>query len=232
MEAPRRKPSWRRLAPTAAILALSATAAHAWLRPGVEDAALVRRSELIVVGHLDKDSIKYVAHQLPPGQGRSWEHHATLVVIEVLKGDVEKMSIPVILHYGLTPVVGGYYNQPGGMMLNLRVMSPGIDYPRDVVQIVDTGAVCGVLPIKDAGRDNLWFLRRLAGTYGREPGTGNYGIVDPQDLQPLALKGYLTAYLDPDPERAVRREVERHPEVAERARAFLDLLEARRRASR
>ena len=43
--------------------------------------------------------------------------------------------------------------------------------------------------VRNAGEDNLWFLRKRSGVYGWEPGTGAFGIVDPEDLQPLELCG-------------------------------------------
>ena len=44
------------------------------------------RSELVVVGHLKADSIVRVQHVAKPGEGASWEYHATLIINETLKG--------------------------------------------------------------------------------------------------------------------------------------------------
>lgn len=146
--------------------------AHAWERPKFEDATVVARSELIVVGHLKPDAIRHIPHKKKPGEGASWENHAVLVITQVLKGKCDQAEIPIIIHYGLEPIS----NRAG--------------LPRGVVEIHDTGNSSmqfGSL-VKDVAADNLWFLRKRSGTFGREPGTGNYGIVDPADLQPLEWK--------------------------------------------
>jgi len=212
---------------TVAIAAcLAAEQAHAWVRPTYEDAQVVRRSEVIVIGHLVGDSIQFMSHPHRPDEGATHEHRATLVVSEVLKGDLKDREIPIIIHYGLTPVVGGYAKR-GNFMIDRR--SGRADYPKDIVEVIDTGSsVTGHSLVKDAAKDNIWFLRRRSGPYGREPGTGLYGIVDPEDLQSLSLKSYIAAYLDGDPERAIRRAMAANPEVAERSRRFLDHLEVQR----
>ena len=200
------------------------TPALAWPRMHYEDAVVVERSEVIVVARLKRDSIKYVPHKRKPHEGRSWEHHAILIVSEVLKGTLDEREIPIIIHYGLTPVVGGYVKREGFMMDHRGTRK---DYPKDVIEIFNT-ASCAGLCLSDADKDNLWFLRRRSGLYGRKPGTGNYGIVDPQDVQPLALKDYFLAYLSKDPERAVREYVAKRPKVAKRAQSYFDHLEVGR----
>jgi hypothetical protein len=54
-----------------ATILLSSDFTNARLRPRYEDATIVDRSELIVVGHLEADSIKYVPHKRKAGEGRS-----------------------------------------------------------------------------------------------------------------------------------------------------------------
>lgn len=196
-------------------LVLSASrAALAWLRPRFEDAVIVNRSELIVVGHLQKESIRKVDHKKGRDEGVSWEHHATLVITHVLKGKSEKWEIPVIIHYGLDPIV----------------RADNKDIPENVIQIVDTGnsSHSGASLVKNAGEDNLWLLRRRSGIYGREPGNGNYGITDPEDLQPLEFKDYLMSYLADDPANAVKDYVRKNPDHVERAKRYLDHLEVER----
>jgi hypothetical protein len=200
------------------------TRALAWLRMHYEDAMVVERSEVIAVARLKRDSIKYVPHKRRPNEGGSWEHHAVLVVAEVLKGSLKSKEIPIIIHYGLTPVVGGYVKRDGFMMDRRSLRK---DYPKDVIEIFDTASL-GVLRLTDADKDNLWFLRRRSGFAGREPGTGNLGIADPQDVQPLSLKDYFLAYLSKAPERAVREYVARNPKLAKRAESYLDHLEIER----
>src|SRR4051812_43392822 len=95
----------------------------AWLRAAYEDATVVERSELIVVARLKEGSIRHVPHRNPPGEGQSSEHHATLVITQVLKGKCDAQEIPVIIHYGLTPVVRAGRSNP----------------PKNVIGILDTG---------------------------------------------------------------------------------------------
>jgi hypothetical protein len=77
----------------------------------------------------------------------------------------------------------------------------------------------------DAGDDNLWFLHRRAGNYGREAGTGNFGIVDPQDIQPLSLQDYFPGIPVRGPETGVKTQLALDPEIAWRAQRYLDHLE-------
>jgi hypothetical protein len=206
---------------------LSSDSARAWLRPSYEDATVVERSELIVVAGLKGGTIRYVPHKRKPHEGRSWEHHAVLVVTDVVKGKCDEKEIPIIIHYGLTPLVGGYLKRDS-FMINRRAGRD--DYPKDIIEIFDTGnSARGLLPlVEDAREDNLWFLRKRSGTYGRKPGTGKYGIVDPEDLQPLEWKDYFLAYMTGDPARAVGEYATKNPEKAERAKRYLSHLEVQR----
>ncbi|OHE79876.1 MAG: hypothetical protein A2107_07950 [Verrucomicrobia bacterium GWF2_62_7] len=209
------------------MLLLALNAAYAWLRPQYEDAVVVERSQLIVVAHLKEGSIQYVPHNKRLNEGAIWEHHATLVITDVLKGKCDKKEIPIIIHYGLTPVVGGYVKRDN-FMINYRVGKD--EYPKDIIEVFDTGNSCRGLPslVKDARQDNLWFLRKRSGAYGRDPGTEKYGIVDPEDLQPLKWKDYLVAYMANDPEIGIKQHAKRNPDIAGRAKRYLDHLEVRR----
>jgi hypothetical protein len=188
---------------------------------------MLERSELIVVGHLEADSIKYVPHKRKAGEGRSWEHHATLVISDVLKGSSDSRSIPIILHYGLSPRVGGT-SVGHGFDPDQGVLPK--DDPNAAIYILDTGASdwSGRPLVIDAGKDNLWFLRKRSEFFGRMPGTGKYGIVDPEDLQPLQLKDYFLAYLSKDPESAVKKHMVNNPALAQRVQRYLDHLEIQR----
>lgn len=89
------------------------THSFAGLRALDEDAVVVRRSELIVVGRLKRGSVKYVphkhvAHPTIPGNPASWEHHAMLTISEVLKGKTKENEMTIVLRYGLDPAVGGH----------------------------------------------------------------------------------------------------------------------------
>ncbi|MFH1742730.1 MAG: hypothetical protein ABIH23_27300 [bacterium] len=210
-----------------AMLLLYPTITQAWLRAPVEDATLVERSEIIVVGRLLKDSVEYVPHMKGSIKTGTSEHHARLAITEVIKGTCEDKEIPIIIHYGLCPVVGGHVSRDS---FGLDARFGRSDYPKDKMEVFDTASK-SVTPIPLDGAvtdDNLWFLRRRSGFYGREPGTGNFGIVDPQDLQPLHLKEYFLCYFSEDPELAVKKYMSKDPSVAKRAQRFLDHLEIQR----
>jgi len=201
--------------------------AYAWLRPLYEDAIVVERSELIVIGRLKEDSIEYVPHSKKPGEGASWEHHATLMITEVIKGQCTHDEMTVVIHYGLTPVVGGFVKREN-FSVNLR--GHRNDYPKGIVEILDTGnsAVSMTPLVQDARNDNIWFLRRRSGIYGRKEGTGDFGIVDPEDLRPIELKQYFMAYLSDNPEAEIRRHQWVMSQTQNRAQRYLDHLAVQR----
>ncbi|MEI6809117.1 MAG: hypothetical protein WCN95_10380 [bacterium] len=201
--------------------------AYAWLRPLYEDALVVERSELIVIGHLKEGSIDYVPHSKKPGEDSSGVHHARLIITDVLKGHAAEKEIPIIIHYGLTPLVGGYVKRDT-FMIDYRGGSA--EYPTNIVEILDTGNSCSGMPplVKDARDDNIWFLRRRSGTYGREVGTGDLGIVDPEDLRPIELKGYFLAYLSRNPQTEIQRYQWMLSETENRAQRYLDHLAVQR----
>jgi len=111
--------------------ALGCRPAYGWLRPWYEDITVVQRSELLVVGRLERGSIVSAS----PGQGFS-QYHARLAITKVLKGSLEEAEIPVIIYHGLTPLVAGYIND-GGIRIDWRAHYAGS--PKDAIQIVDTG---------------------------------------------------------------------------------------------
>jgi len=210
------------------------TSAAGLPRNQYEDAQVVERSELIVVGRIKKGSLEYVPHRIE----RSWEHHAILVIGKVFKGESQATEIPIVIHYGLEPVPGGRVERDN-YMIQVGASSP--DSPKDRIPITDTGSsgVSFEPLVEDAAQDNLWFLRRLGGTYGREPSPdANYGICDPEDLRPLKLQEYYLAYLSHDPEAAVREQLETNTALQgeeqrwrsprKRAQAYLDHMEIQR----
>jgi hypothetical protein len=189
-----------------AVLGLAGTPASAWSRGRREDAEVVARSELIVVARMEKGSIRMEPVRDELSGASAYFHHAALIVTEVLKGRLDERRIPIIIYYGLLPKVDGDAIRIGDMAMHMFLP----------------------LPVNDARLDNIWLLRKRSGYSGREPGNGDYGIVDPEDLQPIALKSYLVAYLSADPEKAVRGEMEANPEVVERGQRFLDRREIER----
>ncbi len=212
---------------TIALTLISTISSYAWLRPWYEDAEVVGRSELIVVGHLFPDSIQYIPHTEKDGHIYSWEYHANLVITETLKGKSDNKEIPIIIHYGLTPLVGGYWIERSGKSKRGGIPD---NYPKDIIEIFDEamGGVGYIPLVKDASQDNLWFLRKRSGVFGEKPGTGDYGIVDPEDLQPLELKDYFKCYLSSNPESSVKKYISENPVVAKRAQNYFDHLEIER----
>jgi hypothetical protein len=200
---------------------------YAWLRYHVEDADLVDRSKLIVVARLRPESIKYVPHQRKKNEGRSWEHHATLIVTEVLKGELCKKEIPIVIHYGLDPYIGGRCPKDDG---KINIHPHRKDFPKDVVEILDTGnSGFGLVPlVEDAGKNNIWFLQKRSGRYGRKSENGRFGIADPEELQPLSLKSYFLACLAEDPEKAAKKELKKNPALALRVERYLLYMEFQR----
>ncbi len=201
--------------------------AQAWLRPCYADATVVERSELIVVAHIKVGSVEYIPREATQAEHAGWVHHATLTITEVLKGQCDNEEIPIIIHFGLTPIVEGYAR---GQKYWITYGAPERTFPKDIIEIYDTGnsASGGPPLVKDAKEDNLWFLRRLKGIYGREPGSGNYGITDPEDLRSLKLKEYFLLYLTDNPEAAVKEYASNHPEMAGVIQNYLDHLEVQR----
>ncbi len=191
-----------------------------WLRGHVEDAILVERSELIVLGHLQPGSVEVVAHK----GGGSHEHTATLLVSEVIKGKADATEFRVIIHYGLCPVVGGR-----GCGVNLQ--GNRRDYPKDLIEVVDTGGDGGLLAT-EASEDNVWFLRRKSRVYAKDLENGDYGIIDPDELRPKAHRRYFEAYLAKNAEERVRDMLPALPKtLTDGAQRFLDHCEVQRIAA-
>lgn len=217
-----------RLACLATVL-VAAHPAAAWMRRPFEDAEVVARSDLIVVARLKADSVRYVPHKPRNADaGRAWEHHATLVVTEVIAGDGKAGEVPVVIHYGITPVVGGRW-QKDGVSFNLRRGREA--YPPGRIELYDHGSssVSFTRPVYDAAQDNIWFLRKgLNDGPKAERPVGAFGIVDPEDVQPLALRGYFEMYRSPDAEAEIQEYVKRTPKPRESALRYLDHLEVRR----
>lgn len=142
------------------------------------------------------------------GRGASGEHHVLLKVSSTLKGKAAA-EIPVTLDYGLTPTTR---TASGHKPTTL----PGA---KDPLMIVDVGGAFGVV-LADALHENIWLLRIDK--------DGRYHVTDPEDLQSLALKDYLACYLAPDPETAVRAQVQRQPEIAARPTRYLAHVEIQR----
>ena len=173
--------------------------AHAWLRRAYSDAEIVSRAELIVVGKVKPGSIVLVPHETKD-QGASREHHAELLIDEVLKGQTSTTSMVVSIHYGLDPVVGGYTSNRFGM---LDARSTRTNYPKDVIEIFDTGSSSvSLAPITgDIRTNHVWLLHHVKYT---SPGFPTFatihdsdmiGVVDPEDIQPIGKRDELLRQL-------------------------------------
>jgi hypothetical protein len=121
------------------------------------------------------------------------------VVTETLKGEIKEKQLPIVINYGLDPLIRGTI-MPDNK--NVGYGKPDPAYPKDRIDIVDTGDM-DMTVLAEAQKDNLWFLRHLGGENGREAGKGPWGIVDPQDVAPLKLKDYFKALLSKDPDKLV-----------------------------
>jgi hypothetical protein len=191
-------------------------------RASYEDATVVARSELIVVGHLKDNSIQNIPH------GNWSENHAILVISEVIKGKSTNQEIPIIIHYSVDVVLGrdardNEFEMFGGARK---------DYPTNLVRLFEkqgSQELFGERPVvEDASKDYIWFLRRGSGIYGEIPDTNDLGVMSGQDMQPLKMKEYFELFLTKDPETAVKAYAADHPEVAARAQSWLNHLEIQR----
>jgi hypothetical protein len=213
----------------AALAAVSSPAAFAELWVPAEDEDVVSRAEAIVVGHLDAGSIRYVPHAASGDEGRSWEHHATLVVAETLKGDLAPGRTEIVIHYGLDLLVDGRFERDGHFV---DVTSLRDARPAGIVELFpslhdDVGG--GPLLGRDLREDHVWFVRRAPEDHLRgKASRDRLGVLDVQDVQPLALRDYISAYLTQDPEPAVRAWLRAHPGEPAGALRFLEHCEIRR----
>jgi hypothetical protein len=214
------------LVPIFVCFAMQPSMAVGWTRLLHEDAKLVKRSELIIIGRLKPGTLVYI----PNPEGRQgWEHRATVTVKEVLKGECKDKEIPIIIHYGLAPVVGGNIKLEG----RLEIRRGGKDVPKDIIQIYDTGnsAVDFSPVIKDAREDNIWFLRKSNGPFEQGTVATDFGIVEPEDVQPIVLKDYYSAHLSAQPQKAMKALLTGPQTTARPAQCFLDLQDLRHDAT-
>jgi hypothetical protein len=183
-----------------------------------EDWQVVERSDLIVVGRLKKDSIKYISkNENSPTMGLiiNWEHHATLVISQVLKGDFKPKETPLVIVPGLEPTIDGFFIKEGG---KLEPIDPLIGPKLTGTRIL--GGYDGLFnwppePPPDLAEDCVWLLRRVGETSDTSAGADAFEIRNPEDIRSLAMKDYLMAYLAADPETAVPAQLAKLPDVPE-----------------
>ncbi len=178
---------------TGALLALLAYCSLlAWLRVYRADGEVFGGAEVIAVVRLRPGSVR----MLPWAPGGLQEYAATLEVTEILKGPGVVPELTVVLHHGLTPVVGGYLRE-GNVTIDCGHRRAG------VIEIYDTGssAVSGVPVVADAREDHVWFLGRHPGLYneallGPAPThAGLLGVAEPDEIRPLAEREAVVRWL-------------------------------------
>lgn len=199
-----------------ALLILGRTG-HAELRRRVPDMELVDRSELIVIGRIERGSVRSIARLHHNPEGRSYEHPARLVVAEVLKGTSPEQPLPIVIHHGLTPAVDGEWRYGKSF---LRTLPSEIKKRQGIIEVIDTLASGKTFRplVPDAGENHIWFLRRHLPRPRPFPPSHQYGIASPFDLQPLHFRPYFTALLAKNPDEAVPRVLASpDPRVRERA---------------
>ena len=168
----------------AVIIFCSVVSSFAWLRRHFSDEEIVSRAELIIIGKIKEDSIVLIPHDSKNGQ--SWEHHVTLLVSEVLKGQVSSNSMIVSIHYGLDPGAGARH---------VDVPWSRCAFTNDAVEIFDTGnSEMNFSPLTgDIRTNHIWLLRRESKPSNFD--TDWIGIYDPEDIQPISMKEELLKHL-------------------------------------
>ena len=148
------------------------------------------RAELIVIGRVKSGSVVLIPHDVKD-RGASGEHHVELLIGEVLKGQTSATSMVVSIHYGLTPVIGGYTSN------YFETINAPHGYPKDVIEIIDTGnsAMSGTPITGDLRTNHIWLLRHLSPKERNHNDSEWIGIRDPEDIQPIRKRGELLRYL-------------------------------------
>jgi len=187
----------------ALVLAVSTHSASAWLRLFAPDDELVQQSDAIVVGHVEAS---FTPVEIPSGNLRSivpstfhfMEYRTTLVITKTLAGKIQVGPTPLIIHYGIKPVV---------LKTNPSIQDtfnpPAADQntgPAIPVGIYDSATSCiGGPPSDDIRKDHIWFLRAKGQSVGGvEEDTSSPGIWSPQDVQPLDRKPCYVAIIAGD----------------------------------
>jgi hypothetical protein len=167
----------------------------------IGDAELVDRSELIVIGRLQGDSVRKIQH--PPG----YEHHATLIIKDILKGDFRDRQTTLMIQHGLHVT-----SKEGKVELRSSSTSP--------VQWLPVAA--------DARQDQIWFLRKRQSGNGEPDAPWMWSVYGSHEVQSVDLTDYFKILLSPDPEPKVRAYLKSHPQLAVRAVEYLESREVKR----
>ncbi len=195
---------------------------------------LIGESELIVVGHLAGEPLRYGAVTVEDGDRREtrW-YEGRLIVTEVLKGAGSEGETPLRLDGGMTPVrwvMNGLVHEGYGAK----------DFPG--LAILDEGSSVTRFPpqaaLEDARRPAIWMLahRKTWVPGAGDLPTGTLGIDDPGQVWPIVLLPFVRAVLKPDaldeqlaflrdPSEDVRRECLRYFRQRGEPRAFPQVAE-------
>jgi hypothetical protein len=181
---------------------------HAWaLWPApIYDDELVQRSDAIVIGHVEASFTafgpleKNAVQMGLPADFRYLQYRTLLIVTKILVGKIGLGPTPLIIHYGLRPVV--LKTQP---TLADEFNPPAADSntrPQTPVGIFDsTSDVIGIPPSDDIRKDHIWLLHTQGSSHGGiKEDTSAPGIWSPDDVQPIDRKAYYLAVISDDPE--------------------------------
>lgn len=203
---------------------LLANPSQAWLRRPIPDLELAQRAELIVVAHIRAESIVYVPHQVADGEGMNWEHHATLVITEVVKGTYTQKELPIIIHYGLDPMVE--IGRDVHMFSDKNIKK--YITPATPVALYDHPGEMSGEYVDDICKDQIWFLQQkdpdyfTGGDSIHGDTVGAPGIWDPEDVQPPYLKPFFAALLTGHPEEKIKEFTGGESPLAIRSRNYLE----------
>ncbi len=155
----------------------------AWSEMVYTDAQIVDRSELIVVGHLKRDSLKH--------QPRS-DSHAVLVITRVVKGATQAREIPISI--SLLPAPDTYKNADD--FANNDLSPRTYDWTKPIVLFDNNPDGGSEYPlIDDIRKDQIWLIRKGRGSDRNVSNADSLGVFEPQDVQPLSKVQQLKKYV-------------------------------------
>jgi hypothetical protein len=156
--------------------------AMAWSEMVYTDAQIVDRAELVVVGHLKRDSLKH--------QPRS-DSHAVLVITRVIKGVKQATEIPISI--SLLPAPNTYKNADD--FANNDLSPRTYDWTKPIVLFDNNPDGGSEYPlIDDIRKDQIWLLRKAKSADRSVISNDTLAVLDPQDVQPLTKEQQLKKY--------------------------------------
>lgn len=214
------------------VFVMASTSSYGFLPVPYRDDQIFERSDLIVLGHLKKDSIRENSNSVVS---------AELVIDSVIKGNFKTSQISLFIHenLGLRLVKGTSYNlfkfsnDLGGVSTYLidnqypwpsKGLTP---VPEDRVMIADVYSHQLVLN-EDVFNDMLWFLRKSRDVLDADMSGSAYYVENPEDLQLSELQSYFQAYGSKFPENSVRSYLAENPKIIWRAERWLQQQEIAR----